>query len=75
MGSYSVFSSVEEPVQEKNLLPGEETISFKTKDGITLIGLFATLGDTPKFKHVNQNESGNACKRKKTLSPKPKFRQ
>jgi hypothetical protein len=49
VGSYSVFSSVEEPVQEKNLLPGEETISFKTKDGITLIGLFTTLGDTPKI--------------------------
>jgi len=49
LGSYSVFSSVEEPVQEKNLLPGEETISFKTKDGITLIGLFTILGDTPKI--------------------------
>jgi hypothetical protein len=34
---------------EKNLLPGEETKSFKTKDGITLIGLFTTLGDTPKI--------------------------
>jgi len=49
VGSYSVFSSVKEPVQEKNLLPGEEIISFKTKDGITLIGLFTTLGDTPKI--------------------------